>query len=100
MLSTSSGSRPDRESLTPGRVTKAATLLLAALSTTPCSAVTLEASLPRITPTAVISGVTMLRVWPFTSTVPVSLFFRLTVTVRWPLLPIRSSRAASWPSRA
>ena len=88
MLSTSSGSRPDRESLTPGRVTKAATLLLAALSTTPCSAVTLEASLPRITPTAVISGVTMVRSLPFT------------FTVRWPLLPIRSSRAASWPSRA
>ena len=95
MLFTSSGSRPDRESFTPGRVTKAATLLLAALSIIPCSAVTLEASPPRMTPTAVISGVTMVRSLPFTFTVPVSLFFRLTVTVRWPLLPMMSSRAAS-----
>ena len=44
---------------------------------------------------AVISGVTMVRSLPFTFTVSVSLFFRLTVTVRWPLLPMMSSRAAS-----
>ena len=82
MLSTSSGSRPDRESFTPGRVTKAATLLLAALSMMPCSAVTLEASSPKITPTAVISGVTMVRSAPLTVMVSVSLFFRAMVMVR------------------
>ena len=82
MVSSSSGSRPDRESFTPGRVTKAATLLLAALSTRPWAATTLVASCPKITPTAVTSGVTMVRSVPFTFTVPVSLFFRAMVMVR------------------
>ena len=70
------GSRPDSESFTPGRVTNAATLLLAADSITPCSAVTLEASSPKMTPTAVMSGVTMVRSVPLTFTVPVSLLVR------------------------
>ena len=95
---TCSGSRPSRDSFTPGRVTKAATLLLAALSSRPFTALTLLASSPSTTPTAVTSGVTMVRSLPFTVTLPVSLLVRSMVSTRWPLWPRSSLSGAVLPS--